>query len=366
MAYTRPSASAADASWQGAAAYTRPAATEANATFLVGNTFQASGFSPTQFGTPVSISDQFCDASGFIPTKFGAPTHGRTQQAGGLSTTQFGTPTGYKLQRAQGFCTTQFGTPYLHPSHVALWPVSTRFGSPAGRQFWRIPSMGQITRFGTPTTPTNRTCDATGFNRTQLGKPLAWRVLPPNTNQSCRAYGFKTTQIGSPVAHWSRSEVADGFIGTQLGTPRAFTTHHTSGFAGTQFGSTMLRPTHHASGFSAAQLGSPTLMTTHHAPGTRGTMIGVALAIMTQRASGLAPRTRFGIADTIRSDWYTAYGFLAAKFGYPTGYERNNHHASGFNPTEFGDPSMRQTHRVTHIAPTSRFGRPLLRRITQC
>lgn len=229
-------------------------------------------------------------------------------------------------------------------------------------------------------------------------------MLPPNTNRSCRAYEFKTTQIGSPVANWSLAEAATGFIGTQLGTPRASTTHHASGFAGVQFGSQALNTTHHvmgfrstkigsatlrtthhasgvvstqlgtqklitthhAGGFSSVQFGSPALRTTHHATGTRVTMIGMARTIMTQRVESTAPRTRFGGANTARSAWYTTYGTLTAKFGHPTGYQRNNHHAVGFCSTRFGNQSMRQTHRVTHIAPTSRFGRPLLRRTTQC
>src|SRR5574343_573561 len=206
MAYTRPASDAANLAWTGLSAYTRQASDAANLSFVQATTHPVVSLGVvSKFGTPVAIWDQFCDVSGFAPVQFGTPTHRRTQPVSGFAPVQFGTPAGYKLQRVQGFAPVQFGTPFLYPMHVAPWPVSTQFGTPSARQYWNVPSLGVITKFGTPTTPTNRTCNVSGFAPVQFGTPLAIRHRPPNMDIICRVEGFKPVRFGTPAAHWDQS-----------------------------------------------------------------------------------------------------------------------------------------------------------------
>ena len=327
-------------------------ATPLSALPIVGSTYGAESLGViTGFGAPVAIWDQFGDASGFAPTQFGTPTNRRTQPAEGFSSTQLGTPAGYKLQRAQGFAPVLFGTPYLHPSHVAPWPVSTQFGTPAAQQYWKVPSLGAVSKFGTPTTPTNRTGEVSGFAPVRFGKPLAIRHRPPNTDIICRVEGegFNPVRFGTPSARWSQSGQATSIAPTvQFGAPRAFTTHHVEGMA------------------PSVQFGAPSTRTTHRASWFRPVAFGLAGAILTQRAAGLAPKARFGTPKTIRSNWYEVRGFCPVRFGTPRGFQRNNFWADGFKPPQFGTPAAIQTHRVTSIPPVARLGKPMLKRTTQC
>lgn len=91
MSYTRPTSTSADASWQGQSAYVRPAGASADASWYVDLARVATGFSPTEFGTPFAPGDaQVAEAVGFLATAIGTPTLRFTAQ--GFATTQFGTP----------------------------------------------------------------------------------------------------------------------------------------------------------------------------------------------------------------------------------------------------------------------------------
>jgi len=303
----------------------------------------------TRFGSHTGIWNQFGNASGFSTVQVGSPTHRRTQPAEGFTSTQFGTPTGYKTQRASGFAPVQFGVPYLHPSHVAPWPISTQFGTPAAQQYWKVPSLGAVSKFGTPTTPTDRTGNASGFAPVQFGNPVAIRHWPPNTDILCLARGFKLALFGKPVAQWDQAAQAQAIAPTvQFCAPRAFTTHHAESLA------------------PSVQLGAPSTRTTHRVSGFKPVAFGLAGAILTQHATGLAPKARFGTPKTIRSNWYEVRGFCPFRSGTPRGYQRNNRRADGFSPVQFGTPAAFHTHRCTSIPPIARLGRPLLKRITQC
>ena len=317
---------------------------------VAGSTFNVDSLGViSNFGTPFAIWDQFVDVSGFAPTQFGTPTVKLTQPVTGFSTTQFGTPAGYKLQRAQGFLATQFGTPYLHPSHVAPWPVSTAFGSPSGRQCWKIQSMGQVAKFGTPTTPTDRTGVVSGFAPVVFGTPVAVRHRPANTAIICSASGFAPVRFGVPAGHWSQVGAVQAIAPTvQFGTPKATMAQRVTGMA------------------PAVQFGTPFVRTTQRASGFNPVAFGLARAILTQRVIGADPKVKFGTPKAVRSDWYEVRGFCPARFGTPAAFQRNNYRVQGFAPAQFGTPSAYQTHRVTSIPPIARFGKPLLRRTTQC
>ncbi len=325
-------------------------ATPLSALPIVGSTYAAESLGVvSKFGSHVGIWDQVGDVSGFAPVQFGVPTNRRAQPATGFAPTQFGEPAGYKLQRASGFAPVQFGVPYLHPSHVAPWPISTLFGTPAAQQYWRAPSLGSVSKFGTPTTPTDRTGNASGFAPVQFGNPVAIRHWPPNTDILCLARGFKPALFGKPAAQWDQAAQAQAVAPTvRFGAPRTFTTHHAEGTA------------------PSVQFGAPATRTTHRASGFRPAVFGLARAILTQRATGLAPKARFGTPKTIRSNWYEVRGFCPFRSGTPRGYQRNNRRADGFSPVQFGAPAAYQTHRVTSIPPITRFGKPMLKRTTQC
>lgn len=407
MAYTRPSASAADATFSGAAVYTRPAAGAADASFAPLNAYSAagftsssfgapassraqpaSGFAPTTFGTPalnlnstrlvtslapgtafgapVAAYSQFGDATGFQTTALGSPTSGRAQPATGFSTTQFGTAASLKTQRPTGFTSTQFGAPRLYPFHAVgfkpttfgqarLFPFhvapglrSTQFGTPAGTQHWDVVAWPPVTRFGTPTTPTNRTAQAASFRPMHLGAPSAFRRLPPSLLQVERATGFRLTALGTPTAGWLQTALAVGLAPGTVGAPRGVMVQGAAGFASTVLGAPMARCAARASGFRPTTFGTPT-------------------ARITLLATGPLWPARFGLPTSERSNTYLTYSINASgRFGQPAATCRHNRPATGFRLTAFGTPACYERHRVTHLAPGAQFGRALLKRTNQC
>jgi len=268
--------------------------------------------------------------------------------------------------------------------------------------------MAVVARLGTPTTPTNRTGEASGFAVAKLGSPLAIRHLPPNTNIICMAEDFKPVHFGTPAANWDQSGQVQVVAPTvQFGAPRAITAHHVDGLApimrfgtpiirttqralgvkSTSFGSAKAILTQHGTGSApiihvglakaitthhvgsaapTAQFGAPTIRTTHRVSGFKPVQFGTPRAILTQHATGTAPKARFGTPKTIRSNWYEVRGFCPFRSGTPRGYQRNNRRADGFGPVQFGAPAAFHTHCCTSIPPIARLGRPLLKRNTTC
>lgn len=405
MAYTRPAASAADATWVGASAYTRPGAGVADAYFVTGITATGflsttfgtalthmaqpvSGFLSTTFGTPelnlnstcmaTSLSPgaafgapraafaQVTAASGFLAPTLGAPSARCIQPATGFTPLLFGTGLGYKTQRPTGFTTTQFGEPRLFPCHAVGFKPTTfgqarlfpfhvgpgfgpaLFGTPAGTQHWDMEAWPPVTRFGTPTTPTNRTAQAAGFSPAHLGRPFAFRRLPPNLLQAERATGFKLTALGTPAAGWLQTALAAGMAPGTVGTPRGAMAQGAAGFASTVLGTPLARCAVRAIGFRPATFGAPT-------------------ARLTLLATGSHWSARFGLPASERSNTYLTYGINATgRFGQPSATCRHNRPAMGFRLTAFGTPACYERHRVTHLAPGTQFGRALLKRTTQC
>lgn len=293
MAYTRPSATSANASWSGASAYTRPDHDAANASFLTGSVYPVQGFLATKFGTPTAIWDQFGYPEGFFATKF---------------------------------------------------------GTPSAKQVWRVKSMGIITRFGTPTTPHDVVGDVESMGIvTRFGIPFAWQYNQANTNVICPVRGFKATKFGTPVAKWDQSGAAEGFCSTRFGTPRAIVTVHVPSIG------------------PVAQFGMPQARQTQRAQGFKATVFGTPQSRRTQYVNSLVPKTRFGTPTATRSNWYEVRGFMATKFGYPMATQRNAYHVGEWPvSTMFGTPKATQTYPVMSIPPVTRFGRPQLRRNTQC
>lgn len=316
---------------------------------IKGSVFEAEGFQSTQYGTPTAIWDQFGYPEGFIATQYGAPQARQTQYADGFLATQYGTPEGSFLYRAAGFQSTQYGEPRLFPYHQAPWPVSTQVGTPTGKQVWYAASLGIITKYGIPTTPTHQVCVADGFQPVQYGTPVSWRYTPGGLDIICRAQGFRPTKYGTPVASWSQSGESTGFSSTAVGTPRAIMTLHVPSIG------------------PVAQYGTPQARQTQRAQWFKATTIGTPQSRRTQYANSLAPKTRFGTPTVIRSNWYEVRGFKATKFGYPTATQRNAYHVGEWQvSTLFWSPTATQTYPAMSIPPVTRFGRMQLRRNTQC
>lgn len=363
MSYTPPSASAADATWLGAAAYTPPSAAAADATFASGNF--ASGFSTTQIGAPTSRRTQ--PATGFLTGNFGTPI--APYFTTGFKSTQFGTPygvfdqfgtaTGFKSTvlsahstplPVTGFCSTHIGTPY-----GVFWQITqatgfkpTQFGPIKGWQHWDEVWNPPATKFGTPTTPTNRTAQAAGFQSTRYGQPGKVSHKPDGQSWLCIASGFDLVRIGSPVATRPQFGSVSGIAAVHLGTPK--------GTRGQR-----------ATGIHSTVIGAPTVKTLLKASGFASGHLGLAVAMLTQRADGAQFVQRFGLPESDIGNTHKVYGINASgRIGNPAGFSRFNYRVTGFQPVAIGSASCHESHRASHVTPICRIGTPILKRNTQC
>jgi hypothetical protein len=348
----------------------------------------AAGFTSTQLGTPSAAMGYFLDASGFSSTQFGAPSYTGPHvcQASGFTstvipipstllvasgiapTTQFGAPR--HIPSTVGFSSTQFGTPGTSISVLASGFTSIAFGTSTATQRWRAQTLAPTARLGTPSTPTDRTLEASGANTTLFGQPAVFRYLPAITLQTRAAQGFALLRFGLPYAgpKTARAGIASGFAPVTLGAPVAL--HHrsetASGFASTVLGipATPLVTSGIAPG---ATFGAAAARETFAVTGARATSFGAASARRIQAATGLHRATRFGAASCSRGNSYTPWGIdCAGKFGQPTALNRFNYPASGFAPAAFGAPVCTQRHRATMTAPVARFGQAVMKRNPAC
>lgn len=132
MAYTRPTASAADATFLGATAYTRPAAGSADATFL--STPQAIAQAASPLGAPAVLAVQFAGWSA-ADTMLGAPAVVASNSLTAIVTapTMLGTPEALALQSvAWASAASPMGAPAAYGALAASWVSSpTMLGAPA-------------------------------------------------------------------------------------------------------------------------------------------------------------------------------------------------------------------------------------------
>lgn len=364
MSYTLPSATAADLQFEGA--YTAPSSTAADLSFVSGN--PASSLGPTAlFGSPVAAYARTQAATGIAPTtQLPTPRGLKGLPVTGFCSTQFGTGTGTKQQRPTGFLagvlgtprvfpyspppirSTQFGTGRLFPYHVAPGIHSTQFGPINGWQHWDEVWNPPATKFGTPTTPTNRTAQAAGFQSTRYGQPSKVSHKQDGESWLCIASGFDPVRISSPVATWPQSGSVSGIAAGHLGTPK--------GARGQR-----------ATGIHSTVIGAPTVKTMLKAYGFASSHLGLAVAVMTQRAAGARFSQRFGIPESDIGNTHKVYGINASgRIGNPSGFSRFNYLVTGFRPVAIGSASCHESHRVSHVTPICRLGTPTLKRNTQC
>ena len=327
----------------------------------------ATGFVTGGFGTPQAVYNQTQEATGFLTGAVGDPRYVWRVDATTIApTTTFGDPrifpySAVGLQGGTTFGTprlfpyhpvpinsTAFGTARLFPSHVGAWITSTQFGAPSGFQFWSVIWSTPATRFGTPTTPTDRACVATAINSTGIGWPSSNVHLPVSGDRTATAHGFRGTAFGSPRATWPKVGIASGAQFCSFGQPSADSGQW-------------------ASGFSITNIGTPRSQFAQRAAGFKPVHYGFAIAVMTQRATGAMFQTRFGLPTSERSNTYLVYGINASgRFGQPKGFSRFNHPATGFCSTNMGSPTCHERHRALHIPPRITFGRPVLLRNPFC
>jgi hypothetical protein len=302
------------------------------------------GFNSTVFGTP-NLGHV---ASGWQATVFGSPRVITLigTATGIASTVAFGTPR--NVPNALGFNSTVFGTPNVKP--IAEGWVATVFGSATAIQRNRASAIKPVTRFGTPTTPTNRTGEAQAFAPIQFGLAQALRYLEVDLDRTLDALSVgRVTRFGLAVAqqHY-RCTVTGLAAGTLFGTPVSEFGQRATGIASTLlFGTPAASFDTYAEGLAAG----PTFGTPTHR--------------RTQAASSVTRTARFGTPR----QWgpHMVYPWIqVARFGRATALNRFNYPATGFGGTTFGTPACVQRHRATALVRSTAFGTPLLVRNPSC
>ena len=307
---------------------------------------ELAGIAPTT-QVPAPRSGFVLPATGFTPTQFGAAFGQNKQRPTGFQTGAVGSPRIFPYSPPPIY-STQFGTGRLFPYHVAPGIHFTQFGSINGWQHWDEVWNPPATRFGTPTTPTNRTTQAAGFQSTRYGQPIKVSHKQSGESWLCIASGFDPVRIGSPVATWPQSGSASGIAAGHLGTPK--------GIRGQR-----------ATGIHSMAVGVPSVKTMLKASGFASVHLGLAAAVMTQRAAGAQFVQRFGLPESDIGNTHKVYGINASgRIGNPTGFSRFNYRVTGFRPVAIGFASCHESHRVSHVTPICRLGTPILKRNTQC
>lgn len=312
------------------------------------NLQRPAGFSSTQFG----LADVKPIGVGFLATKFGissiplvareiAPNTSfgvakgkAVLQVAGISSTQIGAPRAVVVAHGAGFAPTAFGTP-LVDTHVTP-------------QTAQAASLGPLTKIPGAFYAFAQTGAASGNVVTAFGVPMGVRYAQPNLGQRGQAFGFQGTVMGSHAAKWRQTGLASGFASFQPGTPTASKQQRATGFAGTS-------------------LGAPTSARLLGASGFANTVLNVPLVRLTQSASTALQGARFGSPTAVRPGAHHAYGFTCGgRFGQPRAALRINRLASGFASTALGAPTSVLRYRAQHLAPTTAFGTPLLKRTPLC
>lgn len=285
----------------------------------------------TRFGVPFCLDIQvFIEwQTGWVQrevtTRFGTPqgVYEQTTSATGTTATAFGTALRPALL-ATGLNAAKFGTPALS-QHYVTSHLPARYGRPAGftlkltyidRAFWARPV--QTTRFGTHGASFDRTMSAQPWVASRFGRARTTRLTATGLNST--RFGTQATssfdQIGTPLRIPS----------ARFGTPRA-------GYDGV----------HVARGRVLTRFGKPT------EPYRRATSLN---------------RTRFGTkAVAIYDKVPQAPGLYTTRFGRPRWVAGRLFNATGVHTTQYGVTSSYTTYRALHVPPSTRFGKPLLRRV---
>jgi hypothetical protein len=228
-------------------------------------------------------------------------------------------------------------------------PIAS-FGTPESAKYFAAESLGVVTKVAPMVYhPHAKTGLTKGIPPINLGFPML--VLNPiqPANRSTAAAGFQASMFGQPSIAGTVSAEATGFATGLVGLPK-------------------LRL-----GLAAQSVplevffGTPTTGSLFKAQGFKATSIPKHSLVRTQIAATTYRPTRWGVARVERSDTYRCWPInQRTKFGRPQGFQRFNFPAESFSHTSFGEHTSFETHLASMQAPTTRLGRPLLRRTPLC
>lgn len=383
MAYTRPSASAADASWSGDPTYTRPSAGSAHAAFL--ESYQAEPLPSGTLGEPTASSSV---ASSLPSGELGVPS--TLLPAEPLPSSILGEPFGYQWWAASSLPPSSFGLAGV--VHEALPLPASTIGVPDGYQYYRAGSI-PAGSFGTPTTPTDRTGVATPLAASSIGQPMAMATTPTvGVGRLARAEPLPSSAPSDAAAAWDVIAQAESAPAGTLGTPRLsgatgvsyrcyasalpgstwgepvggwdFTGEASAIPAGTIAGAGSILSGDASSLASSAPSDAAATLQQRVAASLTGSF-GVPRVGRTQTATSLGPAT-FGVPRSSQSGTYVPYPLPSSRFGQPTGLSRFEYSADSLPPGTLGEPEAHETHIATSLYSTTEFGIPLLRRDALC
>lgn len=361
MSYTAPSGNAVNFQQLGVAAEI-PAANAVDFNLFSGNLSQ--GFKATRFGvasTPLPATGFLVtnfgqaqnkpNARGWITTTFGTADIAGVEQAVGWKSAAFGQA---KLATvALGFQSTRFGTIILHrqyPNVAVGGPLAT-FGTASGWSHRDAVSIGKVTKFSfwTAHTPTHQTVFPIGTKRTTFGYPNV-KALTIRSNTFTHATGFKASCFGKVTVF---SPVAGESVGANFSP---------------SFGQARAGITLDATGVCLTQFSFPNGVVRVSTSGFKSTAFGQVSAKLTASPKSLYKSTRWGMPRSTLENSYHAYPINAQrKFGTPYSFVRHNYAASGFAaPVQIPTHSAKETHHVTMMIPSVRFGTALLMRNQVC
>jgi hypothetical protein len=349
-----------------------------------GPPMQALGTTPTTvFGTP----ELMIASTGSTTTVFGAPQIapsplGFKPIAFGIGSIPLvtssdapGTAFGLAEQAfpAEGFSDTSFGSPVIVPSPPGF--SGTTFGAVASRVFFRIPTFGRVTRFGTANSPYNQTMVASSLSpATGWGRPFGFRWIGPITNLSCAAASIYPGIIGAPAYAGVVAAASTGSAPTTaFGAPTAFMAAAvTASCSGADLSAIVGTPTSSLRYRSTAALPETVFGLAAKAPGNEttgaaSTAFGTPTSARSQYATGTLHQTRWGLALATRSTDHPARMLYAGnRFGQSKATLVKGERASGATTTTFGAHISAWRMRGLHIPPGTCLGMPRVTRTPSC
>lgn len=211
-------------------------------------------------------------------------------------------------------------------------------------------SVGANTVFGTASSPHPQQSHASGFKSGGFGTPYVSLYTPPLINWVCSASGWLSVQFGEASAAGGVTVAGTGLALTEFGFPTV----------------RLWQPTYGQPPSTAFGAASVSLRT--RCSGFMGTHFGHAVSSRTQAAASTFRPTRWGVAHSLRSNTYLAAPVnLLVRFGLPVASRLNAYQATSIAAeARIGTPTCMYVYRARHTAPTTRFGKPILRRAGQC
>ena len=258
----------------------------------------------------------------------------------------YGATSGVPFGQVSGFSSTQYGTPIIgNIECLASSTNTTQYGTPAGSEKFTAESLGIVTVFGSAYGNSDITAYAQGFLTTKYPDWVYSTQDPAPGSITCTTQGFRLTFYGTPTSRDDITLQADGIFGTSVGTPTAITTCAASGTYGTNLGTPLYLAGMVSNGFSTTQYGAPVLnmitLATSIAPAIRfGTPLSSRENCYLQTST--VPTTRYGIPRYSVDSIYGAGSITETQFGTPAGFM--SYRMRQIPPTSiFGTPTAKRT-----------------------